>query len=83
MRTQNNYISLIPQLDPSRSMTDNVQQKSEARYIAERSFRNAVSFILTVSLSHYQLGKVDSRLHKIDKATAGANKLYDLIQKKK
>ena len=80
-RTVNNYISLIPQLDPSRTMTATVQQKSEARYIAERSFRNAVSFILTVALTHYQLGIVDSRLHKIDKATTGAKLLYDMIQK--
>ena len=80
-RTQNNYMSLIPQLDPSRVMTETVQQKSEARYIAERSFRNAVSFILTVALSHFQLGKVDLRLQKIDKATTGAKKLHDLIQK--
>ena len=37
-RSLNNYLVLFPQLDPSISWTDSVQQKSEARYIAERSF---------------------------------------------
>ena len=80
-RSLNNYISLLPQLDPSRSMTDKVQQKSEARYIAERSLRNAISHIMAVAVSHYQLGKVDSRLQKIDNASEGAIKLYELIKR--
>ena len=78
-RTLNNYIALMPQLDPLRSYTDKVQQKSEARYIAERSFRNAVSHIMAVSVSHYQIGKADTRLKKLEKATDGAKKIYNLI----
>ena len=80
-RSLNNYIALLPQLDPSRSWTDTVQQKSEARYIAERSFRNAVSHIMTVAVSHYQLGKAEKRLPKLEKVTKGAKLLYDLISK--
>ena len=78
-RSLNNYIALLPQLDPSRSKTDKVQQKSEAGYIAERSVRNAISHIMTVALSHYQIGKQDKRLKKIESATEGAKLLYDLV----
>ena len=80
-RSLNNYIALLPQIDPSRSYTDSVQQKSEARYIAERSFRNAVSHIMAVSVSHYQIGKADTRFKKLGKATKGAQILHDLIAK--
>ena len=80
-RSLNNYIALLPQLDPSRSKTDKVQQKSEARYIAEHSVRNAISHIMTVALSHYQIGKQDKRLKKIESATEGAKLLYDLVKK--
>ena len=79
-RTVNNYLALLPQLEPNRSKTTSVQQKSEARYIAERSVRNAVSHVMTVSVSHYQIGKPDTRLKGIDKATPGAIKLYNMIK---
>ena len=64
-----NYVSLLPHLDPSQSKTDKVQQKSEARYIAERSVRNAISHIMAVDLSHYQIGKQDKRMKNIENAT--------------
>ena len=76
-----NYLSLIPQLDPARGVTENVQDKSEARYIAERSFRNAISHALSVSVAHYQVGQPDNRINRIDKATEGAQTLYKMIQK--
>ena len=76
----NNYVSLLPQLDPSRSKTDKVQQKSEARYIAERSVRNAISHIMAVAVSHYQIGKQDKRMKKIENATTGAKVLYKLVK---
>ena len=79
-RTVNNYLALLPQLEPNRSKTTSVQQKSEARYIAEHSVRNAVSHVMTVSVSHYQIGKPDTRLKGIDKATPGAIKLYNMIK---
>ena len=49
----NNYVSLIPQINPSRSKIDMVQQKSEARYIADRSVHNAISHIMSVAVSHF------------------------------
>ena len=79
--TQNNYFSLLPMLDATRTKSSNVQQTSEARYIAIRSFRNVVSHIMSIAVSHYQIGKPDSRLKKIDKASEGAKLLYKLIQK--
>ena len=36
--TQNNYFSYLPMLDATRTKSSNVQQTSEARYIAIRSF---------------------------------------------
>ena len=63
-RSLNNYVFLLPQLDPSRSKTDKVQQKIEARYIAERSIRNVISYIIVVAVSHYQIGKQDKRMKK-------------------
>ena len=57
-----NYLSLIPQLDPARGSTENFQDKSEARYIAEQSFRNAISHALSVAVAHYQVGQPDNRL---------------------
>ena len=80
-RSLNSYIALLPQLDPSRSKTDKVQQKREARYIVERSVCNAISHITTVALLHYQIGKQDKRLKKIESATEGAKLLYDLVKK--
>ena len=80
-RSMFNYMALLPQLDPDRVKTEKVQKKSEARYIAERSFRNAVSHVFSVSISHYQIGTPDIRFKKIDKASSGAQKLYKLIQK--
>ena len=35
---------------------------------------------MTVSVSHYQIGKPDTRLKGIDKATPGAIKLYNMIK---
>ena len=64
-RSLNNYVSILPQLDPSQSKTDKVQQKSEARYIAERSVHNVISHIMAVSVSHYQIGKQDKCMKKI------------------
>ena len=78
-RSLNNYTSLLPQLDPSRSKTDKVQQKSDARYIAERSVRNAISHIMAVAVSHYQIGKPDKRLKNIENATDGAKLLHKLV----
>ena len=79
-RSSNNYSKLLPQLEPERTITTKVQQKSEARYIAERSLRNAISHIFAVAVSHYQLGTPDPRFKSIAKATVGAIKLYDLIK---
>ena len=62
-----NYRALLPQLEPSRSKTTNVQQKSEARYIAKQSIRNAISHIMAVSVVHYQLSKPDSRVKDLTK----------------
>ena len=64
-RSLNNYVSLLPQIDPSQSKTDKVQQNSEARYIVECSVRNAISRIMAVAVSHYQIGKQDKRKKKI------------------
>ena len=80
-RTNDNYMAYLLQLDADRAKTFVIQQKSEARFIAERSFRNAVSFIMTVAVTHYLVGTPDPRLKSIDKATDGAKKLYKLIQK--
>ena len=70
--SEDNYLSLLPQLEEERSRTDNVQRKSEVRFIAEHSFRNAVSYILTVVVTHYNIGTPDLRLKSMDKATNGA-----------
>ena len=77
----NNYLNLLTQLDGARSITKNVQQKSEARYIAERSIRNADSHIMAGAVSHYMIGKPDPRLKSIEKSTDGAKQLYDLIKR--
>ena len=53
-------MALLPQLDLDISKTFRVQQKSEARYIAEQSFYNMVSHVMSVSVSHDQIGKPDS-----------------------
>ena len=79
--SEDKYLSLLSQLDEERSKTGNVQRKSEARFIAERSFRNAISYIFTVAVTHYKVGAPDPRLKSIDKATGGAKRLYKLIQK--
>ena len=63
--TQNNYFSYLPMLDATRTKSSNVQQTSEARYIAIRSLRNVVSHIMSIAVSHYQIGKPDSRLKKL------------------
>ena len=79
-RTINNYMGLLPQLEPNRSKTKVVQRKSEARFIAERSLRNAISHVIAVAVAHYQIGKPDSRFKTIDKASEGAKLLYDLVK---
>ena len=79
-RSSNNYSKLLSQLEPERTITTKVQQKSEARYIAERSLRNVISHIFAVAVSHYQLGTPDPRFKSIAKATVGAIKLYELIK---
>ena len=71
-RSWDNYLSLLPQLEPIRSATSNVQTISEARYIAERSFSNAVSHTMTIAVAHYQLGAPDRRFKSIEMATVGA-----------
>ena len=63
-RSLNNYVSFLPQLNPSRSITDKVHQKSEARYIADRSVHNVISHIMAVAVSHYQIGTQDKRIKK-------------------
>ena len=63
-RSLNKYVSLLPQLDPSQSKTDKVQQNSEARYIAERSVRNFISRMMAVAVSRYQIGKKDKHMKK-------------------
>ena len=78
-RTVNNYLTLLPQLEPNRTKWKKVQQKSEARYIAERSLRNAISHVMAVAVAHYQIGKPDTRLKNIDQATCGAIKLHEMI----
>ena len=78
-RSLNNYMGLLPQLDPNRTRVKKVQEKSEARYIAERSIRNAMSHIMAVAVAHYQIGVQDPRLPKIEKATAGAKLLHKLV----
>ena len=80
-RSCRNYMALLPQLDASRGTTLNVQQKSEARYIAERSIRNVISHVMSVAVSHYMLGTQDCRLRTIDTATDGAKRLHELIKK--
>ena len=74
-----NYMYLLPQLEPERSTTTKVQTKSEARYIAERSLRNAISHVISIAVSHYQIGRPDPRLKPIDKATEGAKLLHKLV----
>ena len=64
-RSLNNCVSLLPQLNTSRSKTDKVQQNSEARYIVERSVCNAISHIMAVAVSHYQIGKQYKRMKKL------------------
>ena len=49
-RSFKNYVSLLPQIDPSQSKTDKVQQNSEARYIAERTVLNVISHIMAVAM---------------------------------
>ena len=67
-RSINNYMNLLTQLGGSRNITNNVQQKIEARYIAKHSIRNAVSHIIAVAVSHYLIGTPDPRLKSIEKA---------------
>ena len=69
------------QLDADRSKPSTVQGKSEPRFIVEHSLRNAISYIMAVAVTHYQVGAHDPRLKTIDKATDGAKRLYKLIQK--
>ena len=66
------YIALLPQLEPKRFSNDNVQTKSEARCIVERSLRNSISHILAVAITHYQVGLADNRNKNINKVTLGA-----------
>ena len=54
-RLCDNYMSLLPQLEPDRSTTTKVQTKSEGRYIVERNLRNAISHVISVAVSHYQI----------------------------
>ena len=44
-------------LDVNNGTTLNVQQKSEARYIVERSLHNTVSHVMSVAVSYYMLGQ--------------------------
>ena len=74
-------MALFPQLDASRGLTLTVQQKSEARYISERSLRNAISYNLSDAVAHYMLGSQDSSLSNIALETDGAKRLYNLIKK--
>lgn len=80
-RSLNNYMSLLPQLDTSMSRIKKVQQKSEARYIGENSIRNAVSHVIAVACTHYQIGVQDPRLPNVEKATEGAKLLHQLVLK--
>ena len=68
-RSINNYLNLLTQLDGARSITSNVQEKNEARYIAKRSILNAVSHIMAVAVSHFMIGTPDPRLKSIEKST--------------
>ena len=74
-------MAFLLQLDTDRSKASDVQEKSEARFIAERSFRNAISYIMAVAVTHYLVGTLDPRLKNIDKATDDAKRLYKLIKK--
>lgn len=58
-----------------------MQQKSEVRYITKRSLRNGISHTMAVAVSHYQIGKKDKRMKKIEHTTAGAQLLYKLVKK--
>ena len=74
-------MALLPQLDAGRSKTCTVQTKSDARFIAERSYRNAISYMMAVAVAHYQVGAPDPRFKSIDKASEGAQLLYKLLKK--
>ena len=51
--------------------------------IVECSLCNAISYVMSVAVAHYQIGKSDTRLKSIDKATTGAIELHDMILKEK
>ena len=74
-RSYDNYKTLLIQLDVLRSTTATVQQKSEARYIAERSIGNMISHVMAVAISHYLIGIPDNRVKSIDNATDGAKQI--------
>ena len=80
-RSQDNYMAFILQLNADCSKASNVQEKSKARFLAERSFRSAISYIMAVAVTHYLVGTLDPRLKNIDKATDDAKRLYKLIKK--
>ena len=58
-----------------------VQQKSRTRYIAERSLRGCAAYLFTRAVTHFQLGLTDRRFPKIEDASEGAQKFYNLIKK--
>ena len=64
------------------NQVEKIQQKSERRYTTERSIRGMITYLLAVACTHYHFRPHDPKNPKIEVATEGANKLYQLIREK-
>ena len=64
-RTRNNYFEFGRQiLGDNFGVSHKPQQKCDRRYTAERSLRNAASYIAAVATTHFQIGNPDPRAQK-------------------
>ena len=79
-KTVRNYFNYALAKHPGLSDVEKVQQKSEARFTAERSLRGTMTYLCCVASTHYELGTCDPRIADIKEATEGAQLLNKLVR---
>jgi hypothetical protein len=75
--TVKNYRAMIAAL-PDISAGESIVAKTNRRYVADHSLRNAVSFLVMVSITHYIVGNI-CKTEQRNAMTEGARKLMDMV----
>ena len=69
-------------MSPNTVIMKKVQQKSQSRYIAEKSIMSMVAFLFTVASTHLMICELDKRCHRVKKMKSkGAHMLEDMAKR--